>query len=303
MNENQQSYGLIQLHFDVRSDAEMNYIVSAKETPDGIELNSLEEFDVAGSNEGSIAARIVDVCMKTATENRGSSIEAFVYPGAPRKTILSIGSQFGSVRFALRSELDKESKGGRFVTSLAEEWVHGRNIPVVENIESDVTHVATDGSLNKFYAGGSYGWISSLGEFGYGTVPSAESVLLCELLAIKEMLVKMKKKRDIRILVDNRLAIKISRNPDSMDGSNLVSARAKKLAREISDIVKTRSNVEFRWVRGHSGHPLNEGADRLARNARLSQSFDQDSSTVEKIASSIADDINEEYLSYSESII
>ena len=31
--------------------------------------------------------------------------------------------------------------------------------------------------------------------------------------------------------------------------------------------VESRHRVEWRWVRGHSGHPYNERADALARNA------------------------------------
>ena len=33
------------------------------------------------------------------------------------------------------------------------------------------------------------------------------------------------------------------------------------------DVAVTGRKVEFRWVKGHSGHPLNEEADRLANQA------------------------------------
>lgn len=300
MNELKSNYDLIRIHFDTHTESSVGYIVAATENRDGVEITSEYEFDVIDKENSGIPARIVDVCMKVAAANPGSSIEALVYPGAPRKSILAIGSQFGSVRFALRSELDRESAGGKLVTDAVAVWSLSHAPKPVE--DNGVTFVATDGSLNKFFAGGSYGWISSYGEFGFGAVSTAESVLLCELLAIKEMLTSMKRKKNVRILVDNRLAIKISRDPDSMDHSKMVSARAKRIAREICEIVSKRENVEFRWVRGHSGHPLNEGADRLARNARLSQSFDQDTTTMKQIAKSIADDINEEYSGYVETI-
>ena len=301
MNENYSNYDLIRLHIDSRVESGIGYVVSAVERSGEITIDYTEEFTVEGNEVNAMAAKVVDVCMTTSAKNAGVPIDALVYPSLVRKSILAIGSQFGPVRFALRSELDRDSDGGRLVGAAVEEW-GGVHAPVVVPDDSMV-YVATDGSLNKFFAGGSFGWISSLGEFGYGTVPAAESVLLCELLAIKEMLTSMKRKNHIRVLVDNRLAIKISRNPDSMDHSKMVSTRAKRLAREICDIVATRNNVEFRWIKGHSGHPLNEGADRLARNARLSQSFDQDSTTIRQIAQSITDDVSEEYATYAESVI
>ena len=35
----------------------------------------------------------------------------------------------------------------------------------------------------------------------------------------------------------------------------------------LIDIVRTRGNVEFRWVKGHSGDPMNDLVDELAVNA------------------------------------
>ncbi len=40
------------------------------------------------------------------------------------------------------------------------------------------------------------------------------------------------------------------------------------LWRELQGLV-ARHEIEWHWVRGHSGHPLNEAVDRLAREARL----------------------------------
>lgn len=301
MNDTRKNYGLIRLHIDSCIENDTCYIAAVLEDYSGLVTYSTVDFPVAKNDTAAIAAKIVDICMDVSASHPQTQIDALVYSPGARKNILEIGSQFGYVRFALRSELDREIGGGAAVTAITSEWSTENALPKV--IDDSITYVATDGSLNKFFAGGSYGWISSDGEFGYGTVSTAESVLLCELLAIKEMLHSMKRKNNIRILVDNRLAIKISRNPESMGDSKLVSARAKRIAHSIADVIATRSNVEFRWIKSHNGHPLNEGADRLARNARLASSFDQDSVTVKNIAQSISKDIGEEYATYDESII
>jgi ribonuclease HI len=305
MNDNLRRYDLIQIHFDTRTisgSKPLCYLVAAVGDGSGEFEVITDEFEPRENAHGELAARIVDTCMKVASNNPQAPIEALVYNSGPRKNILAIGSEFGHVRFALQSELNKSSAGGQIVTEKTHSWVVGTPEVVQEDSGSEpMTFVATDGSLNKFYAGGSYGWISSDGEFGYGGVVRGESSLICELIAIKEMLSSMKRD-NVRVLVDNRLAIKISREPDSMGDSKLVSKRALTLARSIADLVKKRKNVEFRWIKGHSGHPLNEGADRLARNARLAQSFDQDSTTVSQIAQTIADDITEEYNAYAETV-
>lgn len=36
----------------------------------------------------------------------------------------------------------------------------------------------------------------------------------------------------------------------------------------LIELVLHRGDIEFRWIKGHSGHPLNERADRLAVAAR-----------------------------------
>ena len=39
---------------------------------------------------------------------------------------------------------------------------------------------------------------------------------------------------------------------------------------EALDLASQRHSIEWRWVRGHVGHPENERCDQLARNARPS---------------------------------
>jgi ribonuclease HI len=315
MNAKQSDYALIQIHFDSATSGGICYLVSALDNGQDDFSTTDKEFAFGESSSGDISTQVVDICMKVASEYPNTPIEALVYPGAPRKNIIAIGVEFGNVRFLLQSELSKSSPGGVVVTEAVAKWRGDKiaeKVQAEQNQESNsdadndvadkVTYVGTDGSLNRFYAGGSYGWIASDGSFGYGAVKTGESSLVCELIAIQEMLTSIEHKQDIRILVDNRLAIKMARDPKSMPNSRLVSKRAGRLAEDIHNLLKRRKNVELRWVKGHSGHPLNEGADRLARNARLAQSFNQDVDTVKRIAQGIADDVSEEYASYAESI-
>ncbi len=59
----------------------------------------------------------------------------------------------------------------------------------------------------------------------------------------------------------------------------------------IRDLLAQRPGpVQLRWVRGHSGHPLNEGADRLALHARRSQTAGLPAGTAADIARGIAEE-------------
>ncbi|TFH08540.1 MAG: ribonuclease HI, partial [Candidatus Atribacteria bacterium] len=49
-------------------------------------------------------------------------------------------------------------------------------------------------------------------------------------------------------------------------GKKLLPVKNEDLWREL-DALNARHRVTFRWVEGHAGHPDNERADELARNA------------------------------------
>lgn len=145
--------------------------------------------------------------------------------------------------------------------------------------------VATDGSIRCRHAG--FGWLASSGEHGLdGFVASskrvgANPVLVAELYAIGSAVGGLPRHR-LTVLSDSRAAVAMVNRwrrgdfvlpagyPMSESGSdlNLVAVQRR--------IHAERSRIRLRWVHGHRGEPLNEGADALARLASRYRRGDRD---------------------------
>ncbi len=138
--------------------------------------------------------------------------------------------------------------------------------------------VATDGSSgnrgSKMHGG--FGWMDEQGRFGCGVLRSA-SPLDAELTAIIKMLSATRQNRPLRVLVDSEVAIVVAKAaaarkpvcPRRNVGSGLYSRLV---------LLLQGRDVEFVRVKGHTGHPLNEGADRLSRHARRANDMGVDES-------------------------
>jgi ribonuclease HI len=147
---------------------------------------------------------------------------------------------------------------------------------VGELVDTTPITAATDGSVRGTYSG--WGWLASTGDFGllgFGHDTrqiGTRVVLIAELRAIGDA-VRRLRGRKLTILTDSRQAIGMVE--DWMNGldrlpTGYTTERAKGdagLVRVRRLIAAERDNLTVQWVRAHTGEPLNEGADALARLA------------------------------------
>jgi len=155
---------------------------------------------------------------------------------------------------------------------------------------------ATDGSFSRHAQQGGWGWVTSGGDFGFGRVSCREPVH-AELCALRALLAAIPAAQPVTVHCDSRAAIRLVhdlrplrgegawRDPSARTGHARVALHA------IRDLLAQRPGpVQLRWVRGHSGHPLNEGADRLALHARRSRTAGLPAGTAADIARGIAEE-------------
>ncbi|WP_175413834.1 ribonuclease H family protein [Rhodococcus erythropolis] len=121
--------------------------------------------------------------------------------------------------------------------------------------------VATDASKSLRRNGVGIACVSEDGIRRQKMLPAVKSVLAGELLAI-ELALSNFQNRKLRILSDSRSAIAaVTRKPGvphrELSGEETV------IVNRILGLMRGRS-IKFSWIKGHSGHPLNETADRLA---------------------------------------
>ncbi|MGV0852609.1 RNase H family protein [Mycolicibacterium phlei] len=137
--------------------------------------------------------------------------------------------------------------------------------------------VATDGSVRGKVTG--YGWLASTGEYGLmgfrhlkkQTGPKV--VLVAELRAIAKA-VQSLRGRDITILSDSRQAVAMVLRWMAGDfvlpegySVERANGRTPGLITAQKMIYAERERLHPVWVKAHSGEPLNEGADALAKLA------------------------------------
>lgn len=128
----------------------------------------------------------------------------------------------------------------------------------------DILYAATDGGVpNNSLSPATYAAITAEGSYWSGTVHT-RSPRIAELRAVHELLVNTSRYRRTVVLLDSRDAI---RNLVAARDEGLVPPGSRAWLNTMPRLLDDRP-VSFRWVRGHCGHPLNEGADDLARQAR-----------------------------------
>lgn len=155
---------------------------------------------------------------------------------------------------------------------------------------------ASKGSTNAVGCGWVIDYASGLQPyFGRHSRIMRGGILAGELLAIKLGLRDIAKRHEefdegsLEVVVrsDSTQAIGlISSWASGMRPAAHVPGTTVELVREIAGMVKGRQ-VSFEWVRGHSGDPANESADRLAIAARRNLEFGASGEVAESIMSNI----------------
>lgn len=125
--------------------------------------------------------------------------------------------------------------------------------------------VATDASKNRRRAGVGIACVTEDGRYRQRMCSAVETVLQGERLAIRLAMASFRNV-PLRVLTDSQHAVRCLTTLDfaaTITSDNRVHG--------VIDEIKALSagrRVRFDWVRGHSGHKLNEIADRLAVAAR-----------------------------------
>ncbi|TFD43812.1 hypothetical protein E3T37_00670 [Cryobacterium sp. TMT2-10] len=135
---------------------------------------------------------------------------------------------------------------------------------------NDTLTIATDGSSSNRPVSG-WAWIAEDGNYSAGTIPTG-TILVAELRGILEALRSAPVARSVRILTDSRPALVLVNETLEMgvirDRSGIRGAKDAAHALHHIALLASRRAVSFEWVKGHSDHPLNNAADRLAYQAR-----------------------------------
>lgn len=140
--------------------------------------------------------------------------------------------------------------------------------------------VATDGSAAHRRIG--WGWLADDGRHGYGAAsPNKRCCSVRTLPVLAELrgvsaAVRALPGRQLVIHTDSRAAIDLVRRwvagedrlPPGYDVSHHEASAKGGLLHIREQVRREAHRIDLRWVRGHVGDPLNEGADSLAKLAR-----------------------------------
>ncbi|MEU4590022.1 RNase H family protein [Micromonospora aurantiaca (nom. illeg.)] len=142
--------------------------------------------------------------------------------------------------------------------------------------------VATDGSADggrrREYRTG-FGWLATDGTWGVGWCPQPAQLagrdvaVVAELRAVYHAVAERLPTGPVTVLVDSRSALDYltgwAGGDRRMPRGYLGSQKHTPMVTRLAELVAAHpGHLDARWVRGHSGHLLNECADSLARLGR-----------------------------------
>lgn len=131
--------------------------------------------------------------------------------------------------------------------------------------------VATDGSALGNPGPAGWGWVSADGrENSAGARQSTNNRM--ELRAVIEALESLTDAPSLRVLTDSEYVVKIFTEwLPTWRARGMRTGKGRRVENqdliERLDALLALRPVQFEWIRGHAGHPLNERADELANGA------------------------------------
>jgi ribonuclease HI len=164
--------------------------------------------------------------------------------------------------------------------------------------------IATDGSRgygpqSSKSVRTSWAWITDTGEHGTGITGkhAKTGILYAEIVAVSEAINATPPTQPLLLLIDNKEACRILSAINRDGAIPPLSAEAAKAHGPLVKILQrmTMQDIEVRWVRGHSGHPLNDAADRLAVLTRRAAQSDLDDEAVTVLRERILADVAAAY--------
>lgn len=198
----------------------------------------------------------------------------------PRDPLLLRGKQASLMVRSMSGHVSHQSPLG----SLPTDWP--RRLSDVETRavrELPRLTIATDGSASASSLAS--GWISDDGRFWAGghrrDRSRNENALEAEVFAICAAVRSQHPDRRLLVLTDSRAAVALAARAK-------VSTTGGRQIQHLSQALEQRT-VDVTWVAGHSGHPLNEAADRMAVYAR--RCVDADLTPDRFMLASIAQDV------------
>lgn len=189
----------------------------------------------------------------------------------------------------LRAELREERRWERGVilesnipalataANAASKWLSQKVAALRESLQRSRLLVATDGSWSERTQTCGYAYICEDGSYGVGADTWLPGSFGAEMTAIRLALKHFSPRQALHIVSDSRGAV------ESLSDTR----RHKLLSSDKIARMLARRDVTFEWVRGHAGHPLNEGADRLSRAIRRQREWGGDPESFREICRNI----------------
>lgn len=196
-------------------------------------------------------------------------IDVSVFDSTARRLLLNLGGQFGPITILAKSQMNHREGWDRHG------WRHCRALlsaipghpSTLEPEQRPLIEAGTDGSIGWGRGkGASWAWARDDGRYGYGTLRTTD-ILVAELRAIHQLLLTAEPGERLRIRSDSRSALNSLTKAVGTERTRHSNA-VENLVRSIKQAAARMQSVEFVWVKGHDGDPLNDAADRLARLAR-----------------------------------
>lgn len=164
----------------------------------------------------------------------------------------------------------------------AERDLYGKQKSTTTN-SAAVLRVASDASLRKGRRGAGLGVVAENGRWQTKYCPEVGNINVAELAAIN-LAVTTFRARPLEILTDSKTAIALATGAQSNSSPDVL-----RLVQSISRASQGRT-ITYTWVRGHSGIPLNETADRLAVARRRHQDAQVEREVSVRVYANIVED-------------